>query len=298
MKAIWKKTPIGRNRGRVFGLRFLALLLVSPSCADEAEEARDPRTAIAMLTSPTDCPEGTTVIEGTDRDDVLIGTKGSDCILGYGGNDIIIGGRGDDFLSGGEGRDALFGGRGDDVLLGGPGDDRLHGGPGRDIIYGGDGDDRIHGGVGADTLMGDSGDDVIRGGPGNDEIFGGPGDDDIKGGSGNDEITDEVGGAAVSIDVNNWPEITGIVPTPTRVDVGESTALAVAVADPDGDPLQYSWEATCDGIFSDVTAPNPVFTLETLEGALCALTVTVVDGRGGEAMGAITLETGPALPPL
>jgi Ca2+-binding RTX toxin-like protein len=71
--------------------------------------------------------------QGTNRDDVIIGTKqgegidakrGDDVIRGRGGSDNAIrGDGGDDRLKGGGGPDQLGGGRGQDVLKGGPGFD-------------------------------------------------------------------------------------------------------------------------------------------------------------------------------
>ena len=38
------------------------------------------------------------------------------------------------------------------------------------------------------------------------------------------------GGADVRTTLNTWPTVAGIVPSPTRIDVGESTALALTAA--------------------------------------------------------------------
>ena len=56
-------------------------------------------------------------IEGSPKDDVLIGNAARNILLGRGGDDRVLGQGGDDFLVGGTGRDEL---------LGGPGPDRLY----------------------------------------------------------------------------------------------------------------------------------------------------------------------------
>lgn len=83
---------------------------------------------------------------GSNKDDVLIGTSGSDIIMGLAGNDFLKGLNGDDTLFGGDGNDTLDGGKGDDELLGGKGNDLfLPGGAGS-------GADAMDGGAGIDTV--------------------------------------------------------------------------------------------------------------------------------------------------
>ena len=76
------------------------------------------------------------LINGTPRNDRLVGTAegdrifglaGDDDIRGLGGFDVLFGGPGDDTLAGGSGKDYLSGGEGDDTLFmrygsGGPAD--------------------------------------------------------------------------------------------------------------------------------------------------------------------------------
>ncbi len=109
-----------------------------------------------------------TVQVGTDADEVLSGTAGSDLILGGAGADDLEGAAGADILCGGNGADHLGGGTGDDVLDGGRGDDSLAGGDGNDVL---------RGGLGSDSLSGEAGDDRLTGGSGADAFSGGPGTD-------------------------------------------------------------------------------------------------------------------------
>ncbi len=72
------------------------------------------------------------VLRGTRLADVISGLGGKDRISGLGGNDVVCGGRGKDKVFGGGGRDRLLGQGGADLLAGGKGKDRLRGGAGKD----------------------------------------------------------------------------------------------------------------------------------------------------------------------
>lgn len=154
-------------------------------------------------------------LEGSWREDRLIGASGDDEILGYGGDDRLEGEGGDDTLSGGDGEDRLDGGSGEDSLEGGSRDDRLEGGSGADTLSGGSGDDRLDGGSGRDVLIGGAGDDTIDGGSGDDvAVFEGPasgltlswlrnGDIEVRGADGTDRLSDvetlKIGGMTYEI---------------------------------------------------------------------------------------------------
>jgi hypothetical protein len=290
----------------------------------------DVRTSPVELALQTisHCPDGFNIIEGTNLDDNLRGTNGDDCILGYDGNDVIRGRRGDDYLVGGQGEDRIYGDdgndqifgedgadtirgdRGDDTIQGGSGADVLQGDDGNDDISGGDGADLLEGGQGHDELAGDDGndeisgdrgadvlnggdgDDVLSGGDGKDVVYGGAGDDTISDPSGEDVITDNVGSGAVTASLNTWPVVESIVPVPTRLDVGDTTALTVNVFDPDGDPMTFFWTADCVGMFITPNSFEPKFTLAAIDGDRCTLVLQVSDTRGGETTGSITIATG------
>ena len=100
------------------------------------------------------------------------------------------------------------------------------------------------------------------------------------------------GDAEVSINVNTWPVVQGLVPTPTSMAVGDSIDLDLTASDPDGDTLQYSWSANCTGTFDDATAEDPAFTLTADNyGEDCTLTATITDGRGGTNTASIGVQT-------
>lgn len=101
------------------------------------------------------------------------------------------------------------------------------------------------------------------------------------------------GDADVLLNINTWPEVHGLVPQPTRIEVGESTNLDLIAVDPDGDPLSFSWAADCVGTFSDSTVQDPSFTLDEDNGDHdCGLSVTVSDGLGGVNTARIAIATG------
>ncbi|MBW8724019.1 MAG: hypothetical protein JF625_02510, partial [Inquilinus limosus] len=94
-------------------------------------------------------------ITGTEQDDWLQGTTGSDVVVSLGGDDYAYGDAGNDILLGYDGDDWLFGGDGDDLIYGYTdpdliedhplsGNDYLDGGAGYDKLYGGFGDDVYH----------------------------------------------------------------------------------------------------------------------------------------------------------
>lgn len=128
--------------------------------------------------------------QGTDGDDVIVGTVDGDAIVGGGGRDRIRAGSGDDLVCGGEGDDVLIGAHGSDILVGGPGADRVGGDSGDDTVIGGDDADDLRGGRGHDDLDGGLGDDRLRAGGDEDLLRGGDGIDAIDGGSGGDLCSD------------------------------------------------------------------------------------------------------------
>ena len=104
------------------------------------------------------------VVEGSDLNDNLVGSRMADVMMGNGGNDRINGAAGDDLLNGGKGNDLLNGGNGHDFLIDQEGNNTLNGGAGNDRILGGQGDDRLSGSTGRDILYGAGGMDRLSGG--------------------------------------------------------------------------------------------------------------------------------------
>ena len=141
-------------------------------------------------------------VQGSDRDDIIIGDgqdndlrggRGDDQVDGEEGSDTLHGDEGRDQLLGDEGNDVERGGPGGDILLGDAGDDDMDGEAGQDVLDGGIDNDHMQGGDGADLLVGAEGDDWLAGGRGIDALFGGPGDDTLEAGKGADIFRGEAG---------------------------------------------------------------------------------------------------------
>ncbi len=64
----------------------------------------------------------------------IVGTNGDDNLVGTEGSDVIIGRNGNDRLSGCSGSDKILGDNGDDLLTGGQGADFFRCGPGKDTV--------------------------------------------------------------------------------------------------------------------------------------------------------------------
>ncbi len=64
--------------------------------------------------------------DGTNNDDIIIGSFLNEKISGLGGNDIIQGNNGDDIIYGGDGSDSIQGGEGIDNIFGQDGDDFIY----------------------------------------------------------------------------------------------------------------------------------------------------------------------------
>ena len=95
-------------------------------------------------------PAGGQTINGTTRDDSLVGGAGNDTINGFEGDDTIDGAGGNDLLFGGAHSDTLYLGAGNDSLNGGDGDDWfLYSDATRLESYG---SDAIDGGLGHDAV--------------------------------------------------------------------------------------------------------------------------------------------------
>lgn len=127
------------------------------------------------------------VIVGTNNDDEIDGDNGNDIICGRGGEDEIDGDRGNDRVFGEGGADELDGSSGNDTLTGGGDADELNGGLGDDLLVGSTGGDELKGGSGIDTLCGGGNGDTLKGGSANDKLDGGGGTDTLKGDGGSDQ---------------------------------------------------------------------------------------------------------------
>lgn len=153
-------------------------------------------------------------INGTEFNDIILGTNKKDNISAHAGSDVVMalgnparesmsGNAGADELVGDDdilglcaaekkcklgnpGKDTLAGNAGSDFLVGDGLNDGLFGNDAPDVLFGGPGDDRLTGGDDDDELFGGFGNDELNGGKGNDHLYGGPDNDRLRGGEGQD----------------------------------------------------------------------------------------------------------------
>ncbi|WP_224242371.1 Kelch repeat-containing protein [Hyalangium gracile] len=100
------------------------------------------------------------------------------------------------------------------------------------------------------------------------------------------------GDALLSISFNSSPVVASLSAAPTRLAVGQTTAVSVSASDPDGDSLSYSWSATCAGSWSNASSSSAQFTPSLLPAGACnncRLTVSVSDGNGAATTGSVAL---------
>jgi Ca2+-binding RTX toxin-like protein len=161
-------------------------------------------------------------VNGSEYDDSIVGSLGSNFITAFGGNDTLEGGAGYDTIYGGDGNDLISGGTRTDSLYGDADNDTIYGGQDLDTIWGGAGDDYLvggesndgytdvlFGGTGTDTLVAISGlsaRDTLLGCQGADRIIG-DGDSSVS-----YEITDDyftVNFTAVYVDLRLQDGVTG-----------------------------------------------------------------------------------------
>ena len=153
-------------------------------------------------------------INGTPRNEVLLGTQFDDKIFGLAGADTLVGENGNDSLDGGDGGDTILGENGNDTLKGGTGNNNVFiGGTGNDTYIVDSIADRITEaansgldtvsstiswtlgtnlenlsltGTGANNGTGNNLNNIITGNAANNSLFGGNGNDTLNGLGGND----------------------------------------------------------------------------------------------------------------
>jgi hypothetical protein len=151
--------------------------------------AADSNVATASLVAVAKRGRCVNPFNGTNRRDVIIGSRFGDRVRGRGANDSLRGRAGRDCLFGNAGRDRISGHGHADRLFGNRGHDRLAGNAGRDSVLGNQGNDRLTGGAGPDRLRGGGGRNRYSGGSGNDRVFARNGKTDrVRCGKGRDRV--------------------------------------------------------------------------------------------------------------
>ena len=128
--------------------------------------------------SPDVCTVATTLttmrgrcIDGTDRNDALVGTRDGDFFVSGDGDDVIHAGAGQNVVQAQWGNDTIFSGPGIDTVDGGGGNDVIRSGAGGDWINPGPGRDIVDAGRGTDHVVANDGQrDVVDCGPGVDSV--------------------------------------------------------------------------------------------------------------------------------
>lgn len=117
-------------------------------------------TELAMVTDSEDEHDGHDGGHGGGHDDghgggssVIYGTQFDDVIEAGGGPQTILTGNGQDEVWAGGGPDVVDTGNGKDLLMGQGGPDELMGGNGQDVLVGGPGPDQLTGGHGPDVFV-------------------------------------------------------------------------------------------------------------------------------------------------
>ncbi|WP_164001110.1 Kelch repeat-containing protein [Pyxidicoccus caerfyrddinensis] len=113
------------------------------------------------------------------------------------------------------------------------------------------------------------------------------------------------GNASISVSFNTSPTVRGITVSRSPVPVGQGTTVTVDAIDGEGDALAYQWTASCTGTWTQATASSATFTPNAVPAGEscgnCALTVAVMDARGGQSQGTLRIcvgpETGVSIPP-
>ena len=116
---MWDYLAVGQNAPKVTDY-YNSLQASSPNYGEiytSAAASSSTNNSAASNTSAADDDSSFNVINGTRRDDELIGTTADDQLRGYKGDDIIYGGPGDDAISGEKGNDILSGGSGEDHFV-------------------------------------------------------------------------------------------------------------------------------------------------------------------------------------
>ncbi|WPB80036.1 RCC1 repeat-containing protein [Archangium violaceum] len=106
------------------------------------------------------------------------------------------------------------------------------------------------------------------------------------------------GQASVNVSLNTWPQVTGVLASPTAVEVGGNTEVTVSAHDGDSDSLIYQWTSTCTGTWANATSATAQFTPTAPPATgtsclACTLNVKVTDGRGGQTTGSLAICVGP-----
>jgi hypothetical protein len=89
---------------------------------------------------------------------------------------------------------------------------------------------------------------------------------------------------------NQSPVISNVTADPSEIVVGNSTTITAVAADPDDDPITFTWSAS-DGT---VTGSGKQVTWTSNKAGSATINLTVSDNRGGRTTGSVTVNVLPA----
>ncbi|MET1113242.1 MAG: calcium-binding protein [Allosphingosinicella sp.] len=155
---------------------------------------------------------GSATIFGSDSNNFIGTSTGTDSLYGEGGNDFLFSGAGDDYLEGGAGNDELDGWQGNDTMIGGAGDDVYNVDTTSDVVTenAGEGIDTVKVRKSSYTLPANvenadlryySGSISVTGNSAGNIFIMGAGVQSVSGSSGNDTVSYAYASAAVGIDL-------------------------------------------------------------------------------------------------
>jgi RTX calcium-binding nonapeptide repeat (4 copies)/LVIVD repeat len=174
----WTYTHTGRRLGPAGSFGFRA-----------NDGAADSNVATASLVAVARRGRCVNPFDGTNRRDVIVGSRFGDRVRGRRAGDSLRGRAGRDCLFGNAGRDRVSGQGHGDRVFGNRGRDRVAGNAGRDRLFGNQGNDRLLGGGGRDRLRGGSGRNRYSAGAGADRVFARNGKvDRVRCGKGRDRV--------------------------------------------------------------------------------------------------------------
>jgi Ca2+-binding RTX toxin-like protein len=155
---------------------------------------------------------GSATILGSDSNNYIGSSIGTDRLEGKGGNDFLFSGAGDDHLEGGAGNDELDGWQGNDVMIGGTGDDVYNVDTAGDVVteYANEGIDTVKVRKSSYTLPANvenadlryySGSISVTGNSAGNIFIMGVGAQSVSGSTGNDTVSYAYASAAVTVDL-------------------------------------------------------------------------------------------------
>ena len=110
------------------------------------------------------------------------------------------------------------------------------------------------------------------------------------------------GAAVVTASVNTFPRLSSITSTSGRIHVGANVELTASAFDPDGNPLTFSWNSNCNGIWTTLSADATEISmrfelLDPLGASICSFRADATDPTGARGEGQLHVAVGAPVEP-